>query len=213
MKFLGYFAFIAILILLMLIIIPNSPLYSPLIDYIQYRAEMRWGVEIVKKSANVNVLRGTIVLGDLHLKTPETSNPAWELSIEKSIIEISHTSLMDASIVFDNVILNDVKFLQVTKAGPSGESARALGELKKKGAPFPAKTQANKGKKRSKESARIKRLVIRNGSFEFNIQSDSGIKESVKAENVNLVRKDVVLSQNLNDFFRSILGGANPILR
>ena len=209
MKTFGYLAIIAIFLVLVSIFIPNSPLYSPLIDYLQNRAESHWGVDIVNKKAKVNVLKGPLTLNDLHVKTSEQSNPTWDLYIKKSLIQISYSSLIGAATVLDNVILDGITFVQVTKAGPTIKSGRAsIDSTTKEG----QEKQPNDGKDLPKKYTRIKRLVIRNGSFEFNYQHDSGMKESVKAEDVNLVKKDVIFDRKLNSFFRSILDGTKSIL-
>ena len=209
MKTFGYAAIIFIFLVLVSIFIPNSPLYSPLIDYLQGRAESQWGIEIVNKKAKVNILKGTLTLNDLHVKTSEQSNPTWDLYIKKSFIQIRYSSLIGPAAVLDNVILDSITFVQVTKAGPTIKSGRASTDSTTKKS---QENQTNDRKDLPQKNTRIKRFVIRNGSFEFNYQHDSGMKESVKAEDVNLVRKDIILDRKLDAFFRSIMDGAKPIL-
>jgi hypothetical protein len=76
-----------------------------------------------------------------------------------------------------------------------------------------SKSQSDKTKdqknKQSRKHPRIKRLALRKGNVVINILHDSGMIQSVKAENINVAKKDIVFEGNLDGFISLFLNAAN----
>jgi hypothetical protein len=203
----GYTVIVAILILTVLVIVPNSPLYYPLIKYLEWQAKKEWRCDVSTQKADIDILKATLTLKGLYTGTTQASNPTWTLNVKQAVIRFDYPSLIRRPLVLDAVILDNATFVQETKENPSRKSRPAP--------KAPKKNESTSGKEHGGEEQRkkqtlIKRLVIRNGTFEFKHHRVDGKMHRVKAEQVSFVRKDVFFDKRINTFFRSII--TNPVI-
>jgi len=198
--------FIAILLFLIAtaIFLPKSPLHPLIIDHLQKKIEKKWGCSVAHRQVTLNVLKGTVTIKNLFVKTPENTNPKWRLNIQDVIIRVKLLPLFRKDIILNSMILDTVIFKQQEK-----ESAH-IKELNR-----PTKNVERVDKEenpniRTEEhqfhgAIRIKRLVIRNGHFEFDYLYHSGVNNTVRADNISISKEDVLLAGTPDTFFRSIL--------
>ena len=112
------------------------------------------------------------------------------------------------NIILNSMILDTVIFKQQEK------EVVHLKDLKKpaqkiKPVDKEKKPHIQTGKGKSYGAIRIKRLLIRNGHFEFDYLHRSGVENRVKADNISISKEDVFLEGKPNTFFRSILKPTN----
>ena len=103
--------------------------------------------------------------------------------------------------------------VKILLAAPTGRAAKRMSET----TGHPARTihrllefSLSKGGFQKKEdkipnSIRINRFVVRNGYFEFTYLFHSGMKNTVRATDVFLSKKDMLFDGNPNAFFRSLV--------
>jgi hypothetical protein len=184
-------------------LIPNSPVYRLATDYALKKMETRWGCEVVRNRVYANPLRGTLTLSDLLIKTSEQANPNWRLEIKTAALKIGYLSFIRSNSI-DSLFLDGIVFKQETRKSGRAES------FGKKDAPAAASKKTVSGTSRAKntippEKIRIKRLQIRNGSFEYIRIDASGVKNSTQANQISIVRKDILLVNSPDKFFGSLL--------
>ena len=160
------------------------------------------------KRVKLNVLKGTLTLNDLLVKTPENMNPNWRLSIQNFVIHVDYFSLFQKRIILNELLLETVTFKQQDRQSVPMESVK---EPEKKAKRMNKKTgpQAQIKEDKIPNAIRINRLVVRNGYFEFTYLFHSGMKNTVKADDVFLSKKDMLFYGNPNAFFRSLVEASN----
>jgi hypothetical protein len=198
-----YLLVVCIVLIGAMILIPNSPAYRLAADYALKKMETRWGCAVVRNRVQVNPLSGTLTLSDFLIETPEKANPNWRLEIKTAELKIGYLSFIRNNTI-DSLFLDGIVFKQETR-----ESARAE-SLGGKNAPAAASKKIVSGTSRGKntttpEKIRIKRLQIRNGSFEYIRIDASGVKNSTRANQISVVRKDILLVNSPDKLFESLL--------
>jgi hypothetical protein len=186
-----------------MILIPNSPAYRLAADYALKKMETRWGCAVVRNRIQVNPLSGTLTLSDFLIETPEKANPNWRLEIKTAALNIDYLSFIRNSTI-ESLFLDGIVFKQEARESVRAES------LGKQNVPAAASQKTESGTSREKSTTaakkiRIKRLQIRNGSFEYIRTDASGVKNSTRASQISVVRKDILLDQRPDEFFRSLL--------
>ena len=81
----GYIVIVAILILTVLVIVPNSPLYYPLIKYLEWQAKKEWKCDVSTQKADIDILKATLTLKGLYTGTTQASNPTWTLNVKQAV--------------------------------------------------------------------------------------------------------------------------------
>ena len=199
-----YLLVICIVLIGAVILIPNSPAYRLVADYALKKMETRWGCAVVRNRIQVNPLSGTLTLSDLLIETPEKANPNWRLEIKTAALKIGYLSLIRNNTI-DSLFLDGIVFKQEARESARSESAG------KQNVPEAASQKTESGTSREKstpapEKIRIKRLQIRNGSFEYIRIDASGVKNSTQANQISVVRKDILFYKRPDEFFQSLLG-------
>ena len=199
MKKIGFITTVILTILLFtLALIPNSPIYDPLINHIQHRVGKNWGCKVVIKQSAVNILRGTLTLNGLWVRTPDNNNPIWNLTVKTSVIKIDYRSFLQRQWILSSLLLKDIRFKQTGRESSQVVSPKKSAKIKS------TESDYNKGNE-AKKKINIKRLIIQNGYFEYSFFHKSGMKDTFKVEGVNLNRKNLFFYGKPNLFFRSIL--------
>jgi len=194
----GFITIILLICLLALALIPNSPIYDPLINHIQHRVEKNWKCKVVLKKSEVNILRGTLTLNDLQVQTPDNANPNWNFNVNTSVIKIDYRSLVQRHWILSSLFLNNIRFNQLERETPQDVAKKK--DTTTKPTEFDVKT-GDENKKR----VNIRQLIIQNGYFEYSLLHKSGMKDIFKVENVNFNRKNLLFDGKPGLFFKSIL--------
>ena len=194
----GYVLFIVIVLIGILMLIPNSPIYPLAAHYALKKMESRWNCKVIEKRISANPLSGTVSLKNLSIKTPEAVNPTWRLQIKSATLKISYLSLIQNKTI-DMLALDGVVFKQEYKeiAGIPPKKEPSQREKPQKSESDPS----HPDRAGAPEGVRIKRLVIRNGSFEYIRIDASGVKKSITANQISVVRKDILLDKRPDEFF------------
>ena len=198
-----YLLVVCIVLIGAVILIPNSPAYRLAADYALKKMERRWGCAVVRNRLQVNPLSGTLTLSELLIETSEKANPNWRLEIKTAALKIGYLSFIRNNTI-DSLFLDGIVFKQETRVSARAES------LEKQNVPAAASQKTESGTSRAKseiapEKIRIKRLQIRNGSFEYILTDASGVKNSTRANQISVVRKDILLDKRPDEFFQSLL--------
>jgi len=204
MKTAAYITLIVVLLLAAAVILPNSPIYAPIITILQNRIEKNWECDVVKKKASIDILNRTLTLRDVYVRTPENANPNWHLTVNRSIIKLDYRSLTKKRWMLDTLFLDGIVFRHKTVEIPGGESSGNT--LPKMGSPEkkPETTQP--------APVNINRLIVQDGSFEFVVLQSSGVTDRLKAENLFLTQKNVVFNGNPDSFFRTLVEDAGRVV-
>jgi|GEM_PF-3004540 hypothetical protein len=199
----GYSLVIIIVLIGGMILIPNSPVYRLAADYALKKTEIHWGCEVVRNRVYANPLRGTLTLRDLLIKTSEQANPNWRLEIKTAALKIGYLSFIRNHTI-DSLSLDGIVFKQETRESARTESF--VGKTAPAAAPEKTVPETSRAKNTiAPEKIRIKRLQIRNGSFEYIRIDASGAKNSTQANQISVVRKDILLVNSPDKFFGSLL--------
>ena len=205
---LKYFIAIVLFLIAMAIFLPKSPLHQVMVNHLQEKVEKKWGCSVAHKEVSLNVLKGTFTIKELFVKTPENSNPKWRLNIQDVVVQVKYLSLFRKNIILNSMILDTVIFKQKEKEGGHSKDVKEPAQ-KVKPVDKEKKPRIQTGKGKSYGAIRIKRLLIRNGHFEFDYRYRSGVENRVKADNISISKEDVFLEGKPNTFFRSILKPTN----
>ena len=204
MKKIGYITIILLIFLLALALIPNSPIYDPLINHIQHRVEKNWECKVVIKKSAVNILRGTLTLNDLQVQTSDNANPNWNLNVNTSVIKIDYNSLVQRQWILSSLLLNNIRFKQLERDTSQDIAKKKDTNTKPTESDDKTSDDEKKGNE-TKKRVNIKRLIIQNGYFEYSFLHKSEMKDIFKVENVNLNRKNLFFDGKPSLFFKSIL--------
>lgn len=196
-----YITSIALFLFISLILFRNSLVYQPILNHLEKRVEKKWDCEIERKSADLNLLKGSLTLKDTHLAAPTNADSRWMLDVDEIFIHIDYSTVFSANLILNELILDGLIFMH----GESDSNA-----LKREHITLPMISKQigkkDPGKEKIKrKGALIKHLLIRDGRFEFNFFSGTVKSNRVKIELVSLNKRDVFLGRKLDVFFRSLL--------
>lgn len=211
MKKIQYIAIIFIFLVVSLLFFRQCLLYQPILDHLEKRFERKWGCQVTKRKADVNLLKGSLTFKDVHMMTPENVISRWNLHADQIFIKIDYRSLMSETIIVNKLIVDTVVFRQEKKKSPDSKKKDMLTKgIKKEG----KNNYVQKKKSRSRgprKAVLIKYLLIRDGYFEFYSHTKSGKKGRLQMEHINLSRKEIFLDRKLDVFFRSLFEILNSI--
>jgi hypothetical protein len=174
MRKIKYFIVLIIVVIVALFFVPNSLLLRPLINHLKSKMEENWKCKIGDRKTSFDLLKGTMRLENLDIKTVRNTDISWHLKIKGVAVDVDYSSIMHGSLILNEVILDDV-FLEMDKK-PSKK----------------IHTQRQKTQDNPKKGVLIKYLLI-SGSFEVNHRLDSVLTDSIRMKNVKIRRKDVSL--------------------
>ncbi len=196
-----YFALAVLCLLIALIFFRNYFVYRPALNHLEKRFEKKWNCEIDKKSADLNLLKGSLTFKDAHLRAPQNAESRWTLDIDEIFIQIDYSSLFSANLIINELILDGLIFRHE-------EVERNA--LKEEHMPPPMtpkqidKEDPGKGEIKRK-GALVRNLLIRNGYFKFHRLTASGRASEITVEHLTINRRDIFLGRELYVFFRSLL--------
>ena len=204
MKKIWCLTIILFVLLLVLVLVPGSPVFNPLVNHAQQRAEDNWDCKIAIRRSSVNLLKSTLTLNDLRAQTQENANPNWHLEVKTSVIRVDYRSLMQRELILSLLFLDQIRFIQLER-DTSQDIAQKKDTSKK---PAGAEHKAGGEKKKGNEGVKgvnIKRLIVTRGYFEYRFLHQSGRKDVFEVENVNLDSDNLFFHGKPSQFFKSIL--------
>jgi len=211
MKKIRYIAIITIFLVASLLFFRQFLLYQPILDHLEKRFERKWGCQVTKRKADVNLLKGSLTFKDVHMMTPENVVSRWNLNADEIFIQIDYRSLMSGTIIVNELIVDKVVFRQEKKKRPDSKKKDILPKvIRKEG----KNKYVQKKKSRSRgprKAVLIRYLLIQDGYFEFYYHKNSGEKGRLQMEHINLSRKEIFLGRKLDVFFRSLFESLNSI--
>jgi len=211
MKKIRYIAIITIFLVVSLLFFRQFLLYQPILDHLEKRFERKWGCQVTKRKADVNLLKGSLTFKDVHMMTPENVVSRWNLNADEIFIQIDYRSLMSGTIIVNELIVDKVVFRQEKKKRPDSKKKDILPKvIRKEG----KNKYVQKKKSRSRgprKAVLIRYLLIQDGYFEFYYHKNSGEKGRLQMEHINLSRKEIFLGRKLDVFFRSFFESLNSI--
>jgi len=211
MKKIRYIAIITIFLVVSLLFFRQFLLYQPILDHLEKRFERKWGCQVTKRKADVNLLKGSLTFKDVHMMTPENVVSRWNLNADEIFIQIDYRSLMSGTIIVNELIVDKVVFRQEKKKRPDSKKKDILPKvIRKEG----KNKYVQKKKSRSRgprKAVLIRYLLIQDGYFEFYYHKNSGEKGRLQMEHINLSRKEIFLGRKLDVFFRSLFESLNSI--
>jgi len=211
MKKIRYIAIITIFLVASLLFFRQFLLYQPILDHLEKRFERKWGCQVTKRKADVNLLKGSLTFKDVHMMTPENVVSRWNLNADEIFIQIDYRSLMSGTIIVNELIVDKVVFRQEKKKRPDSKKKDMLPKvIRKEG----KNKYVQKKKSRSRgprKAVLIRYLLIQDGYFEFYYHKNSGEKGRLQMEHINLSRKEIFLGRKLDVFFRSLFESLNSI--
>jgi len=211
MKKIRYIVIITIFLVVSLLFFRQFLLYQPILDHLEKRFERKWGCQVTKRKADVNLLKGSLTFKDVHMMTPENVVSRWNLNADEIFIQIDYRSLMSGTIIVNELIVDKVVFRQEKKKRPDSKKKDILPKvIRKEG----KNKYVQKKKSRSRgprKAVLIRYLLIQDGYFEFYYHKNSGEKGRLQMEHINLSRKEIFLGRKLDVFFRSFFESLNSI--
>ena len=177
MRKLKYFIVPIIVVIVALFFVPNSLLLRPFINHLKNKVEENWKCKIRDTKTSFDLLKGTMRLENLHIKTVRNADISWYLKIGGVTVDVDYSSLIHGSIVLNEVILNDV-FLEMDKKSSKKTHTQSQ------------KTQDEPKHDEPEMGILIKNFLIR-GSFEVNYHLDSVLTDSIRVKNVKIGKKDI----------------------
>jgi len=211
MKKIRYIAIITIFLVVSLLFFRQFLLYQPILGHLEKRFERKWGCQVTKRKADVNLLKGSLTFKDVHMMTPENVVSRWNLNADEIFIQIDYRSLMSGTIIVNELIVDKVVFRQEKKKRPDSKKKDILPKvIRKEG----KNKYVQKKKSRSRgprKAVLIRYLLIQDGYFEFYYHKNSGEKGRLQMEHINLSRKEIFLGRKLDVFFRSFFESLNSI--
>jgi len=211
MKKIRYIVIITIFLVVSLLFFRQFLLYQPILDHLEKRFERKWGCQVTKRKADVNLLKGSLTFKDVHMMTPENVVSRWNLNADEIFIQIDYRSLMSGTIIVNELIVDKVVFRQEKKKRPDSKKKDILPKvIRKEG----KNKYVQKKKSRSRgprKAVLIRYLLIQDGYFEFYYHKNSGEKGRLQMEHINLSRKEIFLGRKLDVFFRSLFESLNSI--
>jgi len=196
-----YIALIAIFLLIFLIFFRNFLVYQPILNHLEKRVEKKWDCEMDKKSADLNLLKGSLTFKDTHLTTPKNTDSRWTLDVDEIFVQIDYSSVFSANLILNELILDRLIFRH--------EEVDS-NDLNRKHMPPPMTPEQidkkDPGKEKVKrKGALVKNLLIRDGYFTFNHITASGKASKTTVDRVTINKRDIFLGRELYAFFRSLL--------
>jgi len=211
MKKIRYIAIITIFLVVSLLFFRQFLLYQPILGHLEKRFERKWGCQVTKRKADVNLLKGSLTFKDVHMMTPENVVSRWNLNADEIFIQIDYRSLMSGTIIVNELIVDKVVFRQEKKKRPDSKKKDILPKvIRKEG----KNKYVQKKKSRSRgprKAVLIRYLLIQDGYFEFYYHKNSGEKGRLQMEHIDLNRKEIFLGRKLDVFFRSLFESLNSI--
>jgi len=203
MKYLKYIIILLPLVLVLLIIVPNSPLNKPILHQLAKIAEENWKGKITYSDASINLWKGELVFDDLEIGTPKDTDSSWSLAIRNLAVEIDYPSWFMDNLKLNKLLVNDIIFSRHEKKGSDTQIKKMFSEVGGK---------KNKEKKsqpienKLKSGILIKHLIV-HGKLEIETVDDSGKTDTVKIETFNINKKDVLFDGRPDTFISSIIKG------
>ena len=185
-----------ILITVVLVIIPNSPLCKPILHQLKKAAEENWKSKITYSDARINLWKG---------ESFEDTDASWSLAVRNLAVEIDYPAWFMDSLKLNKLMVHDIIFSRHEKKGSDNQLRKMLSEVGgKKNAEEKSKTIESK----IKAGILIKHLIIQ-GKLELETVYDSGKTDTVKIESLHINKKDVRFDGRPDTFMASILEGAS----
>ena len=195
-----YIALIALFLLIPLLLFRNFLIYQPILNHLEKRFEKKWDCELDKKSADLNLLKGSLTFIDTLLTTPTNADSRWTLDVNEIFIQIDYSSIFSSNLIVNELILDGLIF--------GHEQSDSNAPKRDHMTPPMITKQIEKGlgkEKVKRKGALVRNLVIRDGYFRFNYFTASGKASKITVEHVFINRRDVFLGRDLYVFFRSLL--------
>lgn len=196
-----YIALIALFLLIPLLLFRNSLVYQPILNHLEKRFEKKWDCELDKKSADLNLLKGSLTFIDTRLTTPTNAVSRWTLDIDEIFIQIDYSSIFSSNLIINELILDGLIFSHEQSDSNAPKRDHMTPPMITKQI---EKKDLGKGKDKRK-GALVRNLVIRDGYLKFDYLTASGKVIVITAEHVTISRRDIFLGRDLYAFFRSLL--------
>jgi hypothetical protein len=195
-----YVVLVALFLLIALIFFRNSFLFRPTLNQLEKRFEKKWNCEIDKKSADLKVLKGSIILKDARLSTPRNAGSRWTLDVDEIFIRIDYSSVFSANLIINELILDGLIFSHEELIRNALKREHMTPQM------TPNQIDRYPGKQKAKrKGALVRNLLIRNGYFRFHRTTASGKASEITVENLTINRRNVFLGREPYVFFRSLL--------
>ena len=192
-----------IVITVILVIIPNSPLCKPILHQLEKAAEKNWKSKITYSDARINLWKGEMAFNELEIESLEDTDASWSLAVRNLAVEIDYPAWFMDNLKLNKLMLHDIIFSRNEKKGSGNQLTKMLSDVAgKKKAEEKSKTIE------SKAGILIKHLIIQ-GKLELETVYGSGKTHRVKIESLNIKKKDVRFDGRPDTFMSSILKGAS----
>jgi hypothetical protein len=211
MKKRHYILVIAIILVLSVVLFRRLLIYPPILNHFEQRFERKWGCQVTKRRADVDLLKGSLTFKGVHMKTPEKVASRWELHAQEIFMQIDYRSLISGTIILDKLIVDRIVFRQERKKRPDSKKKDLPPHGIKKEGKDRYVDEKKSGLQGPQGELLIRFLLIRDGYFEFSSHADSGEMKKLKMEHINLSRKAIFLGRRLDGFFRTLFESMNTI--
>lgn len=204
MKYLKYIIILLPLVLVLLIIVPNSPLNKAVLFQLAKVAEEDWKSKITYSDASINLWKGELVFDELEIGTPKDPDSSWSLAIRNLAVEIDYPSWFMDNLKLNKLMVNDIIFSRHEKQGSDIQIKKMFSEL---GGKKNEEKKSQKIENKLKSGILIKHLIIQ-GRLELKTVYDSEKTDTVKIETFSINKKDVLFDGRPDTFISSILNSA-----
>jgi len=201
MKYLKYIIILLPLVLVLLIIVPNSPLNKAVLFQLAKVAEEDWKSKITYSDASINLWKGELVFDELEIGTPKDPDSSWSLAIRNLAVEIDYPSWFMDNLKLNKLMVNDIIFSRHEKQGSDIQIKKMFSEL---GGKKNEEKKSQKIENKLKSGILIKHLIIQ-GRLELKTVYDSEKTDTVKIETFSINKKDVLFDGRPDTFISSIL--------
>ena len=192
------------LMMVMLVLIPNSPLAKPILYQFAEAVEENWKSKITYSNASINLWKGGLVFDELGIKTSDDAGSSWSLAIRNLAVEIDYLSLFLDNLKLNKLMVNDIIFSRHENIGSDIQIKKMFSEV---GGKKNEEKKSQKIENKLKGGILIKHLIIK-GKLELETVYDSGKTDTVKIETFNINKKNVLFDGRPDTFMSSILNSA-----
>ena len=201
MKYFKHIVIFLPLVLVILILIPNSPLNKPILHQLIKIAEENWKSQITYSEARLNLWKGELAFDELEIGTLEDMGTSWSLAVRNVMVEMDYPSWFMDTLKLNKLMIHDIFFSQRRYKISGDQVAKVL--------PSPIGNKNADEKTQQSEKKRKKRILVKHiiiqGRLEVETVYDSGKRDSVKIESININKKDIRFDGRPDAFVLSLI--------
>ena len=204
MKYFKHIVIFLPLVLVLLILIPNSPLNKPILYQLIKIAEENWKSKITYTDARLNLWKGELAFDELEIGTLEDMGASWSLAVRNVMVEMDYPSWFMDTLKLNKLMIHDIFFSQRQYKGSGAQATKVLSspDDKEHG---DEKTQQSE--KKLKKGILVKHIIIQ-GRLELETVYDSGKMDRVKIDSININKKDIRFDGRPDTFVLSLINSS-----